>query len=230
MKKFSNTLKMAILTATVPVGMLASTSASAELSASATVASSYLWRGFELGTGSAAISADLVYSNSGFYAGVWVSSGDATAGTEYDLFAGYGGSINDMISYDLSLITYIYPSGQFSKTEEPGDFSEAILNIGLGPVSLTIKDNISGGTGGYAFNENYAYYSASVSTGDFGFAIGFHDEGAILDETVTGDSTHIDVTYSATENLAFTFSKIVDSQDGFEEPEATVVASYSIPL
>mgnify|MGYP003780031929 CR=1 FL=1 len=221
---------MAILTATVPVGMLASTSASAELSASATVASSYLWRGFELGTGSAAISADLVYSNSGFYAGVWVSSGDATAGTEYDLFAGYGGSINDMISYDLSLITYIYPSGQFSKTEEPGDFSEAILNIGLGPVSLTIKDNISGGTGGYAFNENYAYYSASVSTGDFGFAIGFHDEGAILDETVTGDSTHIDVTYSATENLAFTFSKIVDSQDGFEEPEATVVASYSIPL
>ena len=223
-------MKMAILTATVPFGMLASTSASAELSASATVASSYLWRGFELGTGSAAISADLVYSNSGFYAGVWVSSGDATAGTEYDLFAGYGGSINDMISYDLSLITYIYPSGQFSKTEEPGDFSEAILNIGLGPVSLTIKDNISGGTGGYAFNENYAYYSASVSTGDFGFAIGFHDEGAILDETVTGDSTHIDVTYSATENLAFTFSKIVDSQDGFEEPEATVVASYSIPL
>ena len=230
MKKFSNTLKMAILTATVPFGMLASTSASAELSASATVASSYLWRGFELGTGSAAISADLVYSKSGFYAGVWVSSGDATAGTEYDLFAGYGGSINDMISYDLSLITYIYPSGQFSKTEEPGDFSEAILNIGLGPVSLTIKDNISGGTGGYAFNEDYAYYSASVSSGDFDFAIGFHDEGAILEETVTGDSTHIDVTFAATENLAFTFSKIVDSQAGFEEPEATVVASYSIPL
>ena len=68
MKKFSNTLKMAILTATVPFGMLASTSASAELSASATVASSYLWRGFELGTGTPAISADLVYSNSGFYA------------------------------------------------------------------------------------------------------------------------------------------------------------------
>ena len=68
------------------------------------------------------------------------------------------------ISYDLSVITYIYPTGQFSTTEEPGDFSEAVLNIGLGPVSLTYKDNISGGTGGYAFNEDYAYYSASVST------------------------------------------------------------------
>ena len=230
MKKFSNTLKMAILTATVPFGMLASTSASAELSASATIASSYLWRGFELGSGTPAISADLVYSNGGFYAGTWVSSGDTTGGTEYDLFAGYGGSIGESITYDISAITYIYPTGQFSNTEQPGDFSEAILSIGLGPVSLTYKDNISGGTGGYAFNEDYAYYSASYSTGDFGFAIGVHDEGADVADSVTGDSTHFDVTYSATENLAFTFSKIIDSQAGYNEPEATVVASYSIPL
>ena len=230
MKKFSNTLKMAILTATVPFGMLASTSASAELSASASIASSYLWRGFELGSGTPAISADLVYSNGGFYAGTWVSSGDTTGGTEYDLFAGYGGSIGESITYDISAITYIYPTGQFSNTEQAGDFSEAILSIGLGPVSLTIKDNISGGTGGYAFNEDYAYYSASFSTGDFGFAIGVHDEGADVEDSVTGDSTHFDVTYSATENLAFTFSKIIDSQAGFVEPEATVVASYSIPL
>ena len=48
--------------------------------------------------------------------------------------------------------------------------------------------------------------------GDFGFAIGVHDEGADVASSVTGDSTHFDVTYSATENLAFTFSKIVDSQ------------------
>ena len=222
---------MAILTATVPVGMLASTSASAELSASATIASSYLWRGFELGSGTPAISADLVYSIGGFYAGTWVSSGDTTGGTEYDLFAGYGGSIGSFFSYDISAITYIYPTGQFSTTEEPGDFSEAVLNIGLGPVSLTYKDNISGGTGGYAFNEDYAYYSASVSTGDFGFAIGVHDEGTKDPaKSVTGDSTHFDITYSATENLAFTFSKIVDSQKDFAEKEATVVASYSIPL
>ena len=88
MKKFSNTLKMAILTATVPVGMLASTSASAELSASATVASSYLWRGFELGSGTPAVSADLVYSNSGFYAGVWVSSGDTSVSDELRKMSG----------------------------------------------------------------------------------------------------------------------------------------------
>ena len=230
MKKFSNTLKMAILTATVPVGMLASTSASAELSASATVASSYLWRGFELGSGTPAISADLVYSNGGFYAGTWVSSGDTTGGTEYDLFAGYGGSIGESISYDISAITYIYPTGQFSTTEEPGDFSEAVLNIGLGPVSLTYKDNISGGTGGYAFNEDYAYYSASVSTGDFGFAIGVHDEGPDRCKSVTGDSTHFDVTYSATENLAFTFSKIVDSQTVLLSQKQLLLHLTQIPL
>jgi uncharacterized protein (TIGR02001 family) len=251
MKKFSNTFKMAILTATVPVGMLASTSASAELSASATIASSYLWRGFELGSGTPAISADLVYSKGGFYAGTWVSSGDTTGGTEYDLFAGYGGSIGESITYDISAITYIYPTGQFTNTEQAGDFSEAILNIGLGPVSLTYKDNISGGTRGYAFDEDYAYYSASVSVGNFGFTLGMHDEDRpenvpqfdnndaplldddgvqILKDSVTGDATHFDVTYSATENLSFTFSTILSSDDGFEEKEPTVVASYSIPL
>ena len=223
MKKFSNTLKMAILTATVPFGMLASTSASAELSASATVASTYLWRGFELGTGTPAISADLVYSNSGFYAGVWVSSGDTLGGTEYDLFAGYGGSIGESISYDLSYISYIYPTGQFSETEKFGDFAEVVLNVGLGPVSITYKDNVAGDTGGYALPEDYSYVSIDTSAGDFSFTLGAHD-GAV------DDSIHFDVTYGATENLAFTFSAIVDSDNGAAEPEPSVVASYSIPL
>ena len=214
---------MAILTATVPVGMLASTSASAELSASATVASTYLWRGFELGTGTPAISADLVYSNSGFYAGVWVSSGDTLGGTEYDLFAGYGGSIGESISYDLSYISYIYPTGQFSETEKFGDFAEVVLNVGLGPVSITYKDNVAGDTGGYALPEDYSYVSIDTSAGDFSFTLGAHD-GAV------DDSMHFDVTYGATENLAFTFSAIVDSDNGAAEPEPTVVASYSIPL
>ena len=214
---------MAILTATVPFGMLASTSASAELSASATISSSYLWRGFELGTGTPAISADLVYSNSGFYAGVWVSSGDTLGGTEYDLFAGYGGSIGESISYDLSYISYIYPTGQFSETEKFGDFAEVVLNVGLGPVSITYKDNVAGDTGGYALPEDYSYVSIDTSAGDFSFTLGAHD-GAV------DDSIHFDVTYGATENLAFTFSAIVDSDNGAAEPEPTVVASYSIPL
>ena len=229
MKKFSKTLKTAILTATVPFGMMASSNASAELSASAGIASSYLWRGFELGSGTPALSADLVYSTGGFYAGVWVSSGDTTAGTEYDLFAGYGGSIGESISYDISYISYIYPTGQFSETEGPGDFAEVVLNVGLGPISVTYKDNVAGETGGYAFTEDYSYVSIDASAGDFSFTLGFHDEGVDV-AAVTGDSTHFDVSYAASENLAFTFSTIVSSDDGFAEPEPTVVASYSIPL
>ena len=241
MKKFSNTLKMAILTATVPFGMLASTSASAELSASATVASSYLWRGYELGSGTPAVSADLVYSNSGFYAGVWVSSGDTftevevdesaeepevslkSTGTEYDLFIGYGGSIGENFSYDLSYITYIYPTGGFDKTEQAGDFAEAVLNVGLGPVSITYKENVAGGTGGYSLPDDYSYVSIDTSAGDFGFTLGAHDGGA-------SDATHFDVSYAATENLAFTFSTILDSDDTASEKGPIVVASYSIPL
>ena len=237
-------MKMAILTATVPFGMLASTSASAELSASATVASSYLWRGYELGSGTPAVSADLVYSNSGFYAGVWVSSGDTftevevdesaeepevslkSTGTEYDLFIGYGGSIGENFSYDLSYITYIYPTGGFDKTEQAGDFAEAVLNVGLGPVSITYKENVAGNNGSYpryALPEDYSYVSIDTSAGDFGFTLGAHDGGA-------SDATHFDVSYAATENLAFTFSTILDSDDTASEKGPIVVASYSIPL
>ena len=60
------------------------------------------------------------------------------------------------ISYDFSYHLYL-PNRSFTNTEEPGDFSEAVLNIGLGPVSLTYKDNISGGTGWLCFHEDYAY-------------------------------------------------------------------------
>lgn len=204
--------------------------AAAEVAASATIASTYLWRGFELGSGTPAISGDLVYSNSGFYAGIWGSSGDGTAGTEYDLFAGYGGSI-EQFSYDISYVSYIYPTGAFSETEGPGDFAEIVATIGFGPVSVTYKDNISGSdlgeAGRYAFTEDYSYLSVSAGVADFSFTLGMHDEGN--GSPVTGDATHFDVTYGYNENLSFTASAIVDS-DLVNEPEPTFVVTYSVPF
>jgi uncharacterized protein (TIGR02001 family) len=230
MKKLNKVMGSTLLATTLSFGVIAPP-AVAELASSATLASSYLWRGFELGSGTPVVSADLVYSNSGFYGGVWVSSGDTAAGTEYDLFAGYGGSIGDDFTYDISYVTYVYPTGAFFDTEgQPGDFAEIVLNLGFGPVSFTYKDNVAGDNGGYAFTKDYKYYSLDASVGKFGFALGMHDEGVDL-AAVTGDATHFDVTYAATENLSFTVSAIVDSDFASEdEPEPTVVASYSIPL
>ena len=64
----------------------------AEVSASVGIANMYYWRGLDLGDDGAtpAVSADLNVSSGGAYAGIWTSSGDHGAGTEYDLYAGYG--------------------------------------------------------------------------------------------------------------------------------------------
>jgi len=205
--------------------------ANAEVSASVGVASSYLWRGFELGSGVPAVSGSLDYANeNGFYAGVWGSSGDTSAGTEYDLYVGYGGSVGDF-TYDAFIVNYIYPTGPFSETESLGDFMEVVLTVGYGPVSVSYYDNIAGETGGYAFNEDYSYLNASASFGDFSFALGQHFEDADdVADSVTGDATHFDVSYAYNDNLAFTVSAILSADSGYEEKDPTFVVSYSLPI
>ncbi|WP_075187010.1 TorF family putative porin [Teredinibacter haidensis] len=227
-----------ILAVAVAVSLAASTMApvaNAEVSASVGVASSYLWRGFELGSGTPAVSGSLDYSNSGFYAGIWGSSGDATAGNEYDLYVGYGAEVGDF-SYGVSIINYIYPTGNYKETEGLGDFMEAIISLGYGPVSFVYHDNIAGDTGGYAFGEDYSYAALSVGFGAFSATLGQHFEDVpVFGEdgeplSVTGDATHFDLGYAYNDNLSFTLSTIIGSDSGYDEPEPTFVVSYSMPI
>ncbi len=200
-----------------------------EVSASVGIASSYLWRGFDLGSGTPAIFGDIGVSMNGFHAGVWGSSGDTAAGTEYDLIVGYGGESGDF-SYDISIVSYVYPTGQFKDTDGPGDFMEAILSIGYGPVSIVYHDNIAGDTGGYAFDEDYSYAAVSAAFGKFSATIGHHMEDAPVSSSVTGDATHLDLTYSYNDYLAFTVSGIVDSDSGYDEADPTFVVSFTLPI
>ncbi|MBR9909892.1 MAG: histidine kinase [Gammaproteobacteria bacterium] len=185
----------------------------AETSASVAVASTYLWRGYDLGSGTPAVSGDITVSEGGFYAGVWGSSGDTTAGTEYDLYAGWGGEFSGL-SVDLSVWNYIYPTGN-GPTPGFADLSEVILTLGFGPVSFSYYDNIAGGSG-------YEYYTLGGSYEKFSATIGMHDNP-------TGDDPlHIDLSYSYNDNLSFTISQIVeDEEDG---DELKFVVGYSLPL
>ena len=198
--------------------------ANAEVAASATVATSYLWRGYDLGSGTPAASGDIVFSEGGAYAGLWVSSGDTTAGTEFDLFAGFGGEVEGF-SYDISVASYVYPTGDFASTDgQVGDLMEVILTLGYGPVSVSYYDNIAGDTGGYAASEDYRYINASFGVGDWNFAIGDHDFGGGSND----DATHLDVSYSYNDNLSFTVSSWINFTG--DEPNPTFVISYSIPI
>lgn len=191
----------------------AGAAAQAEVSGSAAIASSYLWRGFDLSGGSAVVSGSLDYADeSGIYAGIWGSSGDDSYGTEYDLYLGWGGNLTEDFSLDIGYVDYNYPS---PGNEGATDFEEVILGLAYGPVSFTFVEPTTDGL-------EYNYYAIGYEYEDFSFTYGmWDDDGA--------DGGHIDVTYSMGD-LAFTLSQVVDDEfyDGYDETQ--FVVSYSIPL
>jgi len=202
--------------------------ANAEVGASVGVASTYLWRGQDLGPGTPAVWGDINYSASGFTAGAWVSSGDTSLGTEYDLYASYGGEVGDF-SYSVMAITYVYPTvgnGEQGPTHV-GDFSEVIVGLGYGPVAFTYYDNIAGAPG-------YSYATLGLSLGDFSFTYGAHSDAEESLDATTGitpndDLQHFDISYAYNDNLAFTLSNVVDTESD-AGGDSTFVVSYSLPI
>lgn len=236
--KFSRKLLSSAVAISVLSAAAVAPVAQAEVSGSVGIASMYLWRGSNLGAplGVPAVSGDLSYSNEGFYTGIWGSSGDAFAGTEYDLYAGYGMSFgeNDMFSVDASLWNYNYPTGGGYTDGETDlfEFSDFVLGIGVGPVALTSYIPIGKASGG-----DYMYLTLGGSVGDFSLTLGMHSENAAVDGAVgcpadTTDDTcspvHVNVDYAYNDNLTFTLSQFVaDEPDG---DDLKFVVSYSLPI
>ncbi len=114
-----------------------SASANGELSANVGATSNYLWRGLEQTNGSAAISGGIDYAaGSGFYIGMWASNADWADGMTYELdfYGGFGGDINESVSYDIGFIYYAYPD----ETSEDADFSEVYANLSFNNLTLGV--------------------------------------------------------------------------------------------
>lgn len=194
--------------------------AGAEVSASAGVANMYLWRGFDLGDGDAAISGDLkVTHDSGAYAGIWGSSGDASWGTEYDLYAGWGGKVGNL-DVDASLWTYAYPDKDDTVDGDiaPGELVDAVVSVGSGPVNVTLYETLEGDD-----DNEYRYVTAKYTKDKYSAMYGQHmyDEGA--------SPGHIQLGYQYNDNLSFAVSQfVVDNDEVDDNPKFLV--SYSLPL
>lgn len=223
------TAKKVVLRSSVLAVALASVAgfvapASADVTAAASVANMYLWRGLDLGNGTPAVAGEVRYTQSGFYTGLWGSSGDDANGTEYDIFAGYGGEVSGF-KYDLSVWNYMYPSAEEpTPLDDFGGLSEVVLSLGYGPVSFAYYDNVAGGQG-------YEYYTLGAAVGSFAATLGYHDpleeEGLTYDQ----DMMHLDLSYAFNERIKFTLSQVVDSDEEAEyDEDLKFVFAYTLPI
>lgn len=227
-KSLTTSLAAAAVTASAAVSSVnAAEIGGVDVSASAGVANMYLYRGFDVGNGDAAVFGDITASAGGFYGGVWASSGDAFAGQEYDLFVGYGAEFGDFY-FDLAAVSYIYPNSPDPGMDDTdfGDWIEAILTVGYGPVSFAYYETVEAEENTYAFSEDYNYITLGFEMGSFGATLGRHDYAE-------GDDTHLDLSYAYNDRLSFTVSKMIDASDETEAADlddALFVVSYTLPL
>lgn len=232
LKALTSSAIVAASLATVPAAFAEEVSFDASVSAS----NMYLWRGTDLGMGDAAISGDLTASYSNSYATVWASSGDATAGTEYDLIVGYGREMGEF-NFDVNLTNYIYPGAEYVAPEGEddegsagvgdsfGDITEIILSLGYGPVSFSHANNVAGGSG-------YSYTTLGAEISDFNVLVGH--QATDVDDGDDVSATHLDLSYAFNDNLSFTVSKMIAQDDGADddtEDEDTLFAfTLSLPI
>ena len=222
-------LSQAIALATaMTAGLVATTSAQAEVevAASAAVSNMYLWRGTDLsaGDGVPAISGDLTATAGGAYAGVWTSSGDSTNGQEYDLFVGYGLEAGD-VALDISYWTYIYPA---TDLDDIADLHEIIASVAFKGASLGVYYNIDQdedeGTDYFYTTLGYEYNQFSATYGITTFS-----------DTEDKDYGHIDLSYAYNDNISFTYSQVVSADQDEDEVggldrSPKIVVSYSLPI
>lgn len=128
--------------ATVALALVAQAHAadapSSTVTANVALTSDYMFRGLTQSWGRPAVQggADLALAN-GFAAGVWASSisDDSYPGgsMELDLYAGYGGALNDAWSWRAGLYAYVYPGANLDRAGLPS----RSLNTGEANVALT---------------------------------------------------------------------------------------------
>jgi hypothetical protein len=94
-----------------------------------------------------------------------------------------------------------------------GDLMEAVVTLGVGPVSLSYYHGLQD-------LEDYYYITLGATFGDFSITGGKHKDSM----------SHIDFGYSINENLSIKLSQVVDDVDGGFDDDTNVAVSYSINI
>ncbi|KPP84940.1 conserved hypothetical protein [Erythrobacter sp. HL-111] len=124
------------------------------VSANATIASAYRFRGIDLSGGDPALQGGIdIAHDSGFYAGTFATTIDddttGYGGFELDLYAGWSGDVAEGLDANLGVIAYTFPdapAGDFDYVELYGS-----LGFTLGPARAVVGGAWDVGRDGLAF-------------------------------------------------------------------------------
>jgi uncharacterized protein (TIGR02001 family) len=155
-----------------------------EVSFNIGAASEYRYRGISQSRLDPALQggADYTHNPSGFYAGTWLSSikwtkdagGDGNV--EWDIYGGKKGEIVKDVSYDVGVLSYVYPSNGLNKVPGFADANttEIYGQIGYGPAYVKYSHSVTN-LFGYVDSKNSGYLDigASFDIAE-GYALGLH--------------------------------------------------------
>jgi uncharacterized protein (TIGR02001 family) len=99
--------------------------------------------------------------------GVTSGADSSSANYELDLYAGFGGSINDDLSYDINTIYYAYPDGRDS------NFWEIGASGTFRWVTLGVQYTVSGDNDEGLFDDGDLYYYGSFDSGELQYGLSF---------------------------------------------------------
>ncbi|SFL45301.1 TorF family putative porin [Rugamonas rubra] len=150
-----------------------------EVSFNASVVSDYRFRGISQTRVKPAVQGGVDYVNNptGLYVGAWASNikwtkdAGGSGQIEVDLYAGKRGQITSEVSYDVGVLTYVYPSNGLATS---ANTTEVYGQVGYGPAYLKYSHSLTN-LFGYADSKNSGYVDlgANIDAGN-GFTVNLH--------------------------------------------------------
>jgi uncharacterized protein (TIGR02001 family) len=119
-----------------------------ELSFNAAVVSDYRYRGISQSELQPALQGGADYTNNptGLYAGTWlstikwISDQGGSGDVEWDIYAGKRGDITKEVSYDVGVLSYVYPSNGLHPS---ADTTEAYAQLSYGPAYVKYSTSLT---------------------------------------------------------------------------------------
>ena len=191
------------------------------------VVTDYRYRGISQSRLKPAVQGGVDYTAGSFYVGTWASTikwikdipgGDASF--EWDIYGGYKGEITKELSYDVGVLTYVYPSNKLSPSANTTEIYGALT---YGPVTAKYSHSLTD-TFANPDSKNSFYLDLSATFDVAGFAVVPHVGYQKFKGPVSSLATYTD--YSVT--VSKDFNGIVpslaivgtDADKGFYMPGA----------